>query len=97
MNQFVRNLITEWRRLDLPFGGSAIVVGTSGGADSVSLLIALDDLIKRKKLTHRLIAAHFNHRLRDGASDADENFVRSLTTDRKIELAVGTAKIESRR
>mgnify|MGYP000085351717 CR=1 FL=1 len=94
MNQFVRNLITEWRRLDLPFGGSALVVGTSGGADSVSLLIALDDLIKRKKLTHRLIAAHFNHKLRDGASDADENFVRGLTTERKIELAVGTAKLE---
>ena len=95
MNQFVRNLVTEWRRLGLPFGGSALVVGTSGGADSVSLLIALDELTKQKKLTHRLIAAHFNHRLRDGASDADEDFVRSLTTDRKIELAVGTAKLEA--
>lgn len=95
MNQFVRNLITEWRRLGLPFGGSALVVGTSGGADSVSLLIALDELTKQKKLTHRLVAAHFNHRLRDGASDADENFVRGLTTDRKIELAVGTANLEA--
>ena len=95
MNQFVRDLLTEWRRLGLPFGGSALVVATSGGADSVSLLIALDDLIKRKKMNHRLIAAHFNHRLRDGASDDDENFVRKLTTERRIELAVGSAKLET--
>ena len=95
MNQFFRKLLTEWRRLGQPFGGSSLVVGTSGGADSVSLLVALDELIKRKKLTHRLVAAHFNHRLRDRATDDDENFVRKLTTERGIELAVGSAKIET--
>jgi tRNA(Ile)-lysidine synthase len=94
VDQFLRNLITEWRRLELPFGGSTIVVGTSGGADSVSLLLALDELQKRKKLSHRLIAAHFNHGLRDGASDSDEEFVRSLTTARKIELVVGKTRID---
>ena len=78
----------------MPFQGSAIVVGVSGGADSLSLLLALDELVKRKKLSHRLVAAHVNHGLRDAASDADEAFVRRLTTERKIELAVGKTKLE---
>ncbi len=94
MHQFVRNLVTEWRRLELPFAGSTIVAAISGGADSVSLLLALNDLKKRKKIGHRIVAAHFNHRLRDGASDADEEFVRGLTTDLHIEFAVGKAQIE---
>lgn len=80
--------------MDLPFGGSTVIVATSGGADSVSLLLALHDLATRKKLTHRIIAAHFNHGLRNGASDADEEFVRALTSERKIELAVGKANID---
>jgi tRNA(Ile)-lysidine synthase len=37
------------------------------------------------------VAAHFNHRLRDGASDGDEQFVRDLATKLKAELAVGKA------
>ncbi len=95
MHQFVRNLVTEWRHLELPFAGSTIVAAISGGADSVSLLLALNDLKKRKKIGHRIVAAHFNHRLRDGASDADEEFVRGLTTDLHIEFAVGKAQIEA--
>jgi len=80
MHGFVRNLITEWRRLDLPFSGSSVVVAVSGGADSVSLLLAMDDLFRRKKIEHRIIAAHFNHGLREAESDADEIFVRELAT-----------------
>ncbi len=91
MHQFVRNLITEWRRLELPFGEATIVVAVSGGADSVSLLLALSELKERKKLAHRLVAAHFNHGLRDGASDADADFVRDLATSLNIELAVEKA------
>jgi tRNA(Ile)-lysidine synthase len=91
VHQFVRNLITEWRRLDLPFRAATVVIAVSGGADSVSLLLALSELRERKKLDHRFVAAHFNHGLRDGASDADEQFVRDLATKLNVELAVGKA------
>ena len=94
MHQFVRKLITEWRRLDLPFSGGTFLVAVSGGADSVSLLLAVHDLAKRKKLGHRIVAAHFNHRLRGGESDADEDYVRHLTAERGIELAVGRGDIQ---
>lgn len=93
MHKFVRNLITEWRRLELPTSNGTIVIAVSGGADSVSLLLGLHDLKTRKKLDLRLVAAHFNHRLRGAESDADENFVRALTTRLKMELAVGAADI----
>src|SRR5690242_19704392 len=92
MHEFARKLITEWRRLELPVEGETVVVGVSGGADSVSLLLGLYELVELKKLDMRVVAAHFNHRLRAGDSDADEAFVRGLTTERNIEFAVGHAR-----
>ena len=93
MHKFVRNLITEWRRLELPVAGQTVVVGVSGGADSVSLLLGMYDLVKLGKLDLRLVAAHFNHALRDGESDRDEQFVREFTAERKIEFAAGRARL----
>ena len=73
MHKFVRDLITEWRKLGLPFADETLIVAVSGGADSLSLLLALDDLRSRKKLRLRLVAAHFNHKLRGRESDEDVN------------------------
>jgi tRNA(Ile)-lysidine synthase len=95
VHKFVRNLITEWRRLELPISEGTVVVAVSGGADSVSLLLGLDELKTRGKLDLRIVAAHFNHRLRGAQSDADEEFVRGLTTKLKTELAVGAADIST--
>lgn len=95
MDKFLLSLITEWRKLGLPFEHDTVVVGVSGGADSLSLLIGLDDLRKRGKLEIRIVAAHFNHRLRGGSSDADEEFVRSIAEERRLELAIGRQVHES--
>lgn len=92
MHKFVRDLITEWRKLSLPFANETVVVAVSGGADSLSLLLALDDLRTRHKLKLRLVAAHFNHKLRAAESDADEEFVKHLTAEKGFELAVGTGR-----
>ena len=88
VHSFVRNLITEWRRLELPFADATIVLAVSGGADSVSLLLGVDDLRKRKKLDLRIVAAHFDHRLRHD-SRSDLEFVRELARTHKFELAHG--------
>jgi len=70
-----------------------VVAAVSGGADSVSLLLALGELRKASKLDLRLVAAHLNHQLRGHESAADEEFVRHLTTGLGIELAVHRADI----
>lgn len=95
MHKFVRCLITEWRRLKLPFREATVISAVSGGADSVSLLLALHELRETAKLDLRLVAAHFNHHLRGAESDADEEFVRDLTTRLKTELVVGHGNIST--
>lgn len=77
----------------MPVTGETLVVAVSGGADSLSLLLALEDLRERKKLDCRIIAAHFNHKLRGAASEADEDFVRNVASERGFELAVGRGEI----
>jgi tRNA(Ile)-lysidine synthase len=94
MNSFLRNFITGWRRLDLPEQGCVYLAAVSGGADSVSLLLALHELSASKKLGHRFVIAHFNHGLRGHESEQDEEFVRDLTVKYGFELAVGHGRIE---
>jgi len=91
VRDFERHLITQWRSLELPAAGVTVVVGVSGGADSLSLLLALHSLRKQEKLAIRIVAAHFNHGIRGGESDDDEEFVRSITSRLGVELAVGHA------
>ena len=95
MHPFVRHLVTEWRRLEMPFESQTAVVAVSGGADSVSLLLGMHDLQKRGKLRQRLVAAHFNHKLRGEESDGDEDFVRELTGKLGVELAIGRGDIQT--
>ncbi len=62
--------------------GHGIVIGVSGGPDSVSLLDVLFRL--RKSLDITLYVAHLNHKLRGPASDADQQFVTDLAATRDL-------------
>lgn len=93
MHKFTRNLLTEWRKLELPFADETFVVAVSGGADSVGLLLALSELKKKKKLNLRFVVAHLNHDLRGEESDSDENFVKNLTVEFDFELALKKERI----
>ncbi len=55
-----------------------VIVGLSGGADSVALLHILHSL------GYQCVAAHCNFKLRNEESDRDESFVRELVADFKI-------------
>ncbi len=55
-----------------------LVVGVSGGADSVALAFLL------KKLGRKIVIAHLNHGLRGKESDADEALVKRLAEQWKV-------------
>ena len=63
-----------------------VVVGLSGGADSVALTHFLWRLQAVRRFT--LQAAHLNHGLRGAAADRDEQFARSFCASRGIPLHV---------
>jgi len=60
----------------------------------MSLLLAIDDLRKRKKLDFRIIAAHFDHKIRPD-SHTDLEFVADFARDHGFELAHGEWKREA--
>jgi tRNA(Ile)-lysidine synthase len=73
--------------------GSKIILGVSGGADSVCLLALFFQLKKTYDL--ELIIAHVNYGLRGAESEADEAFVRQLAEKYVIPIQVLTPKISS--
>lgn len=71
----------------------SVVVGVSGGADSVALLRAL--LALRLPGRGRLVAAHFHHGLRGAEADGDADFVRELCRHSSVTCEIGHASINS--
>lgn len=66
--------------------GTIVVVGVSGGSDSVCLLHILYTLSKKRNFS--VFAVHVNHMLRGEESDGDELFVRNLCAEYGIPLKV---------
>ncbi len=66
--------------------GASILVGLSGGADSVALTSVL--IARRERLGWRVAAAHLNHRIRGAESDRHEAFVRDMCARLGVELIV---------
>lgn len=62
--------------------GEHIVIGLSGGPDSVCLFHLLYQL--KEELDIKLYAVHINHGLRPGAADADQKYVESLCKDYEV-------------
>ncbi|MFZ9683065.1 MAG: ATP-binding protein, partial [Cephaloticoccus sp.] len=67
-------------------GRSVWAVALSGGVDSVALLLTLWGHFPARR--DRLIALHYNHRLRGRAADADERFCRALCRGLGVALQV---------
>jgi tRNA(Ile)-lysidine synthase len=73
--------------------GATIVVGLSGGADSVALTDALASLRRRRGF--RLVAAHLDHGLRPGSAD-DAAFCAALCESLGVPLRVARADVRGR-
>ena len=71
----------------------SILVGVSGGPDSIALLLLLDDLQKEFSLS--LGVAHVNHGLRGKDADCDQEFVRELAQNLNLPFFIHKADIRS--
>jgi tRNA(Ile)-lysidine synthase len=71
--------------------GQKLVVAVSGGADSVCVLDILARL--RRELGVELHIAHFNHRLRGTAADADARYVTELASRMGIPATVTAGNV----
>ena len=96
ISRFSQSLLREWKRLGLPGVNSTVVVAVSGGADSVAVLLALDELLSSSKLSFKLLVAHLNHRLRGKVSDADARWVSSLAKQLGYEVKAGSIDVKAR-
>ena len=81
LSTFGRHLRREWRKLALPSANASVIVAVSGGADSVALLLGVDELVNLEKLSINIVVAHLNHRLRGKSGNADARFVSSLSRE----------------
>lgn len=84
----VKNAI---KRYSMPLLGKTVVVGVSGGADSMALLQVLLSL--KDEYGIRIVACHVNHGIRGETADRDESFVREACKALGVELRVLKADI----
>lgn len=83
MIDYVINTVNKYKMLNQD---DHIVLGLSGGADSVSLLYVLLDL--KKIYNFKITAVHVNHLLRGEESQRDEDFVINLCHNLSVDLEV---------
>lgn len=75
MKQLVRHTIRQYHMLP---DGARVLCGLSGGADSVSLVLCLQEL------GYQVCACHLNHGMRGTQADADEAFCRDFCEKHNI-------------
>lgn len=101
---FAQRLAGEWWRLRSQAGlephdgvepHARVVVAVSGGADSVALLAALDELIKTGRERLELFVAHLDHGLRGEAALEDARWVEALAGNLGYAVEVGRASLKA--
>jgi tRNA(Ile)-lysidine synthase len=81
-----KKLLASVKERDLIDKGDRVLVGLSGGPDSLALLHLLWDLKGELKIS--VCAAHLNHMVRGKAACSDEKFVRSFCKRLRVPLEV---------
>jgi tRNA(Ile)-lysidine synthase len=95
LSRFASRLLTEWKRLALPLNEARVIVAVSGGADSVALLLALDELLSASRLVASLTVAHLDHGLR-ASSQEDALWVEALSRSLGHEFQLERARLKER-
>lgn len=89
--EFVKHIWEIVRKHNLFQPGQTIIIGLSGGPDSVALTNALYQINQRYNSPRdkwRLIIVHLNHKLRGKKSDRDEKFARKIAEKLNLPIYV---------
>jgi tRNA(Ile)-lysidine synthase len=92
LSVFAGALLKEWGRLGLPVAGEQVIVAVSGGADSVALVLGLEELVRAGRLKVSLVVAHLDHGLREESGE-DARWVLGLAGELGVEVEVGRASL----
>lgn len=69
-----------------PFIEQGLLIGLSGGADSVFLSAFVYEYIRRSKSNIKVLAVHINHMIRGSEADRDEAFSRKVAMELGFEF-----------
>lgn len=72
--------------------GDTVLIGVSGGIDSISLLNVLLDI--KKCICFKILVIHVNHQLRGEESDMDEIFVKNFCKRHELECIVKRENVQ---
>jgi len=87
--KFEQKVIDQIRNYDMIEPGERIIVGVSGGRDSVCLLFILNKLSREWGFS--IFAVHVNHMLRGEESERDKEFVKNLCRELDVPcMAINT-------
>jgi tRNA(Ile)-lysidine synthase len=91
LSALLQNVRRSIRRHDLLPPGSRVLVGLSGGSDSVALTLVLTELSRHGGFEIAALA-HLNHRIRPGAAD-DEAFCRAFAARCDLPIVIEAADV----
>ncbi len=90
-NSLIENVERTIQRHKMLQAGDRVLVALSGGPDSICLLNVLEQLAPRYPLT--ICVAHFDHRLREEASERDARFAKRIAGRKGLAFATSSADV----
>ncbi|HLM55501.1 MAG TPA: ATP-binding protein, partial [Pyrinomonadaceae bacterium] len=96
MNGFARRLLGEWRRRGWAVRGEGALLAVSGGADSLALMLGVEELSKAGLLGVEATVAHLDHGLRGERGVEDARWVEGRAGELGFRVVRGRASVGGR-
>lgn len=90
MEEKILKTIKEYNLIE---NGDKVIVGVSGGPDSITLLDVLSKIKNKNIIDFEIIVCHINHMIREEAA-ADEEYVKEYCTKNNIKCFAKRAEVE---
>ena len=90
MNILYPSFVENIKKNHLVEEHDTIILGFSGGKDSVTLFYLLQEL--KKEIDFHLAAAYFNHKLRSDAA-REQQWIKDFCQSRNLELVIGSKNV----